>query len=155
MKGYLTSYASLFQAERTGPSAILTVEIPIIQRDYAQGRRETSVEEIRTNFLEVLLDAIAGGEPVGLDFVYGKVEEGTLRPLDGQQRLTTLFLLHWYLASAAGQLDPGAAWNRFSYATRPSAAVLPASSREPAPKGRVCAVRMDHRSALVPACLAK
>ena len=38
-----------------------------------------------------------------------------------QQRLTTLFLLHWYLASAADRLDAGAAWTRFSYATRASA----------------------------------
>ena len=32
-----------------------------------------------------------------------------LRPLDGQQRLTTLFLLHWYVASLADELDPDAA----------------------------------------------
>ena len=34
---------------------------------------------------------------------------------------TTLFLLHWYLASAAGRLDAAAGWTRLSYATRPSA----------------------------------
>lgn len=37
------------------------------------------------------------------------------------RRLTTLFLLHWYLASAANHLEAGAAWTRFSYATRASA----------------------------------
>ena len=36
---------------------------------------------------------------MALDFVYGDVKAGVLRPLDGQQRLTTLFLLHWYVAS--------------------------------------------------------
>lgn len=121
MKGYLTSYVGLFQAHPTGAPGIGRIEIPLIQRDYAQGRPGPFVEEIRTSFIEVLLDAIAGGEPVGLDFVYGKVEAGTLHPLDGQQRLTTLFLLHWYLASGANRLDPDAAWARFSYATRPSA----------------------------------
>jgi Protein of unknown function DUF262 len=58
---------------------------------------------------------------VGLDFVYGGVDDGTLRPLDGQQRLTTLFLLHWYLASRSGHLTKDQGWTRFSYATRQSA----------------------------------
>ena len=53
--------------------------------------------------------------------MYGKIEGATFHPLDGQQRLTTLFLLHWYLASAANRLEAGAAWTRFSYATRASA----------------------------------
>ena len=59
---------------------------------------------------------------MGLDFVYGDVKDGVLRPLDGQQRLTTLFLLHWYVASlrrtCSTRLAP---WLRFSYATRPTA----------------------------------
>ena len=29
--------------------------------------------------------AVAGAGPVGLDFIYGKVEDGVLHPLDGQQ----------------------------------------------------------------------
>jgi hypothetical protein len=53
--------------------------------------------------------------------VYGEIDHGTLRPLDGQQRLTTLFLLHWYIAARAGVLDDNAPWTRFSYATRQSA----------------------------------
>jgi hypothetical protein len=121
VKGYLTSYAGLFEAQPGGMPSISSIEIPLIQRDYAQGRPGAWVREIRVSFLEVLLDAIAGGEPVGLDFVYGKIEKAVFHPLDGQQRLTTLFLLHWYLASAADRLDAGAAWTRFSYATRASA----------------------------------
>lgn len=121
MKGYLTSYVGLFQTHPTGAPRIGSIEIPLIQRDYAQGRPGPFVEEIRSTFLEVLLEAIAGGEPVGLDFVYGRVEAGTLHPLDGQQRLTTVFLLHWYLASTANRVDPNAAWTRFTYETRPSA----------------------------------
>jgi hypothetical protein len=120
MKGYLTSYAMLQEEQHGDVPQVRRIEVPIIQRDYAQGRREASVKEIRTTFLEVLFGALAG-QPVGLDFVYGEVEDGTLRPLDGQQRLTTLFLLHWYIASGADQLDPEESWTRFSYATRPSA----------------------------------
>jgi hypothetical protein len=121
VKGYLTSYAGLFEKQSSGAPSVGSIEIPLIQRDYAQGRPGARVEEIRVSFLEVLLEAIAGGEPVGLDFVYGKVKGAAFHPLDGQQRLTTLFLLHWYLASVAGRLEAGAAWTRFSYATRPGA----------------------------------
>src|SRR5690349_8024650 len=83
------------------------VQIPIIQRDYAQGRQ--GHEELRQEFLASLKQAIdcqaASGIPLDLDFVYGSAvadngaEAGeSFAPLDGQQRLTTLFLLHWYLA---------------------------------------------------------
>lgn len=121
MKGHVTTYLRLFRAMTAGEAAIAAIEIPIIQRDYAQGRRERAVNEIRTNFLDVLMDAVDGGEPVGLDFVYGRLDNAALRPLDGQQRLTTLFLLHWYLASRAGVPTQGAPWMRFSYETRTSA----------------------------------
>jgi hypothetical protein len=79
------------------------------------------VQRIRREFLNVLHGAVTGGEKVNLDFVYGDVENGTLRPLDGQQRLTTLFLLHWYLAFRAERINEGNGWKRFSYAIRASA----------------------------------
>jgi hypothetical protein len=81
------------------------------------------VDEIRETFLEVLHDALAGpsSQRVSLDFIYGEVDGGTLQPLDGQQRLTTLFLLHWYISARAGVLEGTAPWTRFSYATRQSA----------------------------------
>ncbi|MDR3047302.1 MAG: DUF262 domain-containing protein [Bacteroidales bacterium] len=83
--------------------------IPIIQRDYAQGR-ETS-KEVRENFLQALYDYLDDNKPNrDLDFVYGSLTNNTERkttdftPLDGQQRLTTLFLLHWYLAQISGNM---------------------------------------------------
>jgi hypothetical protein len=122
MANYLTSYTGLFSSDATDDApAVRTIEIPLIQRDYAQGRTDGRVQEIRARFLDVLYDALAGDEKVGLDFIYGDVEDGTLRPLDGQQRLTTLFLLHWYLGYRAGQIAEQQAWMSFSYATRPSA----------------------------------
>jgi hypothetical protein len=114
-------YVGIFGHPVDDESAIDRIEIPLIQRDYAQGRDTPEVALIRSDFLNVLFDAISGGPAVGLDFVYGDVKNGTLRPLDGQQRLTTLFLLHWYLASRIGLLEPELAWTRFDYATRPSA----------------------------------
>jgi hypothetical protein len=44
--------------------------------------------------------------PLNLDFIYGSMEShrpSDFLPLDGQQRLTTLFLLHWYMAWRDGQ----------------------------------------------------
>ncbi|MEO7817636.1 MAG: DUF262 domain-containing protein [Actinomycetota bacterium] len=119
----LTSLIGLFGPRDTDTREIERIEIPVFQRDYAQGRTTAAVNDIRANFLDVLFRALSGEspEPVSLDFVYGELDSGTLRPLDGQQRLTTLFLLHWYLASRAGLLEADHRWKQFSYATRPSA----------------------------------
>ncbi len=81
------------------------IEIPIIQRDYAQGRESKS--EVRELFLQALYEYLDQNIPNrDLDFVYGSTENDVnlekFIPLDGQQRLTTLFLLHWYLANISG-----------------------------------------------------
>lgn len=108
------------------------IRIPIIQRDYAQGRPEEA--EVRDDFLQALEEALNKPAddpslPFNLDFIYGSVEgveETRFLPLDGQQRLTTLFLLHWYLAWKDRQWDTFArlfrvnSRSRFSYSVRPS-----------------------------------
>lgn len=120
------------------------IEIPVIQRDYAQGRTEKRVNQIRVNFVQSLLKSLKEETVLSLGFIYGKIEgkeqelilqrnkeavnvmltavksyangldlgieyklqnkeistvipQTKLIPLDGQQRLTTLYLLHWYL----------------------------------------------------------
>jgi hypothetical protein len=120
----IESFSRMFSPEKAHGEVITRVEIPLIQRDYAQGRRGEKVDEIRRNFLSVLRGAVSGGDarPVSLDFVYGeRLPDGALQPLDGQQRLTTLFLLHWFLASRSGNLSDTAEWTNFTYETRPSA----------------------------------
>ena len=93
------------------------IEIPIIQRDYAQGR--VGKEYLRKSFLGDLKKALDNGRELKLDFVYGSIENGFLQPLDGQQRLTTLWLLHWYIALMAGKLkEASETLKRFSYKTR-------------------------------------
>ncbi|GAA1243259.1 DUF262 domain-containing protein [Oryzihumus leptocrescens] len=121
MSSVVTSFTGMFEAQGNHAPKLTDIEIPLIQRDYAQGREDAKVTDIRSNFLDALHSAVTGGEPIGLDFVYGEIDGGTLRPLDGQQRLTTLFLLHWYLAFRSGRLGENHAWKSFSYATRPSA----------------------------------
>ena len=95
-----------------------TIEIPIIQRDYAQGR--LGKENLRKNFLADLKNALDSNEIMKLDFVYGSIEKDYLNPLDGQQRLTTLWLLHWYIALRAGELNEENCkiFKKFTYETR-------------------------------------
>ena len=85
-RGKILNFWELLQKHKT--------EIPIIQRDYAQGREDK--KEIRDNFLQALHQSIDTSNPIKLDFIYGSMEKEIFQPLDGQQRLTTLFLLHWY-----------------------------------------------------------
>lgn len=108
------------------------IEVPLIQRDYAQGRPDQ--QEVRDEFLAALHQALclprdSEALPLNLDFIYGSVEgraASCFQPLDGQQRLTTLFLLHWYLAWRDGRgadfraLCADGAASRFSYHVRPS-----------------------------------
>ncbi len=121
------------------------IEIPIIQRDYAQGRKSSRINPIRKRFIRDLIDAVKEhSKSLHLDFVYGRIDgknqklifaknkeaienillavkgyadkcniyfnpkinvtdtthdsiSSSFIPLDGQQRLTTLYLLHWYI----------------------------------------------------------
>lgn len=116
MKGIATSFHGL-TAQVQG---VERVEVPIVQRDYAQGRTDKASERIREDFLSALHTALTSNTPLSLDFIFGDVRNGTFTPLDGQQRLTTLFLLHRYLAWRAGLPCEGP-WTHFSYATRASA----------------------------------
>ena len=103
------------------------IEIPIIQRDYAQGRKSDAVSRVRERFLDTILDAVNDNRHLTLDFVYGEIETdkdtkySKLTPLDGQQRLTTLFLLHWYASKKENIADEDCDFlGKFTYYTRPS-----------------------------------
>ena len=98
------------------------IVIPIIQRDYAQGRIDPEVNRIRERFLNSLHHAIKV-DSITLDFVYGDINEhGVMTPLDGQQRLTALFLLHWYAAKKENiDTTEYLFLENFSYETRYSA----------------------------------
>lgn len=146
------------------------IEIPIIQREYAQGRLTDKVKEIRERFVPNLVDAIKTNKKLHLGFIYGKIEgkENLTRkkinkdavtsileavkfyannlelkidtaiedlsnsenknavnlkfiPLDGQQRLTTLYLLHWYLYLKGGKANNAKWLENFKYTNRKSA----------------------------------
>lgn len=143
------------------------IEIPPIQRDFAQGRETEEANKIRKNFLDSIFKALEENEKLALDFVYGKIygfkneeehrrnknaiqslinsvkdyaltidltlKDSTVEdkssersdlvyliPLDGQQRLTTLFLIHWYIAKRLKKKKEISILNRFRYKTRKS-----------------------------------
>lgn len=109
------------------------VEIPILQRDYAQGRLDPQTKGINRkgeNFISVLFNALREEKGLRMDIIYGSIEtrdgdhpeEKTFIPLDGQQRLTTLWLLHWYLSQWEERSEKIAPLlQRFTYATRSTA----------------------------------
>lgn len=99
--------------------------IPRIQRSYAQGRK--SEYEIRTNFLDDIFKCLCNekDEVLELSFLFGSKQPLTsggegFELLDGQQRVTTLFLMHWYLwmkeQSSSGAIP--ICFGRFTYETR-------------------------------------
>ena len=125
MNTALHSFMDIFNTDfQDGPDTVKLhrITIPIIQRDYAQGRHDPDIDRVRNRFLDSLYQAVIG-TPITLDFVYGDIdEEGTMTPLDGQQRLTTLFLLHWYAAKHSNvPAEESDFLNNFGYETRYSA----------------------------------
>lgn len=113
------------------------VIIPMVQRDYAQGRNTEDVVRVRNRFLEAirlyLVQPECNGAIMKLDFVYGEKEEIWSRkesnrlesiivtPLDGQQRLTTLYLLHWFASQRDGvDVEEKEFLKHFTYGIRPS-----------------------------------
>ena len=124
--GQLKTFRQLLDEEKS-------VIIPKVQRDYAYGRQEEKVQDILDGMLTDIIEAVRDDFNNILDFVYGGTyvhksdKKAGLIPLDGQQRLTTLFLLHFY-ASLLGDEDGNPIGQedveiltKFRYETRQSA----------------------------------
>ena len=104
------------------------IVIPQVQRDYAYGRSDEKAVKV----LDIILSAMHGAlvdendndaAPLAMDFVYGSKDDTLgITPLDGQQRLTTLFLLHLYASvKEPGGKELRTPLLRFRYETRQSA----------------------------------
>lgn len=105
------SFAEVFEkaipvcekADGASEEAVISrMVIPKIQRPYAQGRTDKVATGVRNQFLNDLFQALTSGQVLELNFVYGNIirtdgDNFVMELLDGQQRMTTLFLLHWYL----------------------------------------------------------
>lgn len=78
------------------------VIVPILQRDYAQGRKTQM--GLANLFLDSIFDVLNGSKDnLHIDFVYGYEEKQKFLLIDGQQRITTLWLLHFYLNRLIGR----------------------------------------------------
>ena len=98
------------------------VEVPMLQRDYAQGRK--SQENVANEFLDAIFNVLNDSKQeksLHIDFIYGYKEGEKFILIDGQQRITTLWLLHFYLYKKAGRLESIVKeLANFSYAVRES-----------------------------------
>ncbi len=94
------------------------VTIPVLQRDYAQGR--VGKEYIRESFLMDIKSCVdfQNVDEHKADFIYGYCNDNEFFPLDGQQRLTTLWLACWYLTVRANKSNDKLL--KFTYETRKS-----------------------------------
>lgn len=77
------------------------IAVPDYQRDYAQGRiNDKKIEDTRLKFIDDIIAAACGKSITHMGLVYGSANS-TLKgfvAVDGQQRLTTAYLFHLYLA---------------------------------------------------------
>ena len=101
--------------------------IPSYQRDYAQGRIDNGrIDNIREVFVNELYDALINQKSCHLGLIFGSYNElkKSFIAVDGQQRLTTVFLLHWFIAWKEKKLDTyketlrNFDWNTRSYSSQ-------------------------------------
>ncbi len=116
----------------------IPVRIPKIQRDYAEGRETENVKRKRRNLLTDMIRVLYGQRnELSFDFVYGyMMDKGKIcsiknyndyiqhpdvvfDPLDGQQRVTTLFLFYWFFGRN-NELKYKGNHSLFLYETRPT-----------------------------------
>lgn len=110
------------------------IVIPKIQRPYAQGRQDGVCTYVRNTLLEEMFANFNTDEVFDFNFIYGIVRPSNntyiMELLDGQQRMTTLFLVYWYIANRELNKEDEAdeeirdALRRFVYETRATSTVF-------------------------------
>lgn len=96
------------------------IEIPAIQRDYVQDKLYSDLQKEECDIVGDIANSLINNVKSNLHFIYGKVDNQELIPLDGQQRLTTLFLIHWFLSLGVLTDNNKKILSKFTYETRPS-----------------------------------
>ncbi len=71
------------------------ISIPRLQRDYVQGINESIIRPF-------INDLMNGTNTVDLNYIYGTKNKEYFQPIDGQQRLTTIWLLRLCLSKTVG-----------------------------------------------------
>ena len=95
--------------------------IPIIQREYIQGCDEQSIINITNEMIADILAALKYNHMINLNIIYGYSENNVFYPIDGQQRLTLLYIIIYYCALMGDRFaDFISKINDFSYETKDS-----------------------------------
>ncbi|MEI0526112.1 DUF262 domain-containing protein [Brachyspira murdochii] len=80
------------------------VVIPMLQRDYVQGKK--SKISIAEAFLHNIFGVLDGNQnKLHIDFIYGYLEDNNFILIDGQQRVTTLWLLYLIIYKINNDFD--------------------------------------------------
>lgn len=78
--------------------------IPAIQREYVQGYDEEQTNIVRANFIDDIFDALSNESILDIGIIYGytqkeeSIGKSIFFPVDGQQRITTLYVIYWCLS---------------------------------------------------------
>ncbi len=100
---FLDIYRKSLDQNKEQKVKVSQIVIPKIQRPYAQGRLDGVCTYIRNTLLDEMFENFKSDEVFDFNFIYGIVRpsnnEYVMELLDGQQRMTTLFLLYWYIAN--------------------------------------------------------
>ena len=131
---FLDIYKNDLDLNKDTKVKINQIVIPKIQRPYAQGRPDGVCTYIRNTLLNEMFANFKTDEVFDFNFIYGIVRPSNdtyvMELLDGQQRMTTLFLVYWYVANR--ELSEGEdvdteirnALGRFVYETRSTSTVF-------------------------------
>ena len=94
--------------------------IPIIQREYIQGCNDQRIINTTKEMIDDILEALKNKrDKVNLNIIYGYSENEVFYPIDGQQRLTLLYLIIYYCAIMGDELeDFKSNIKSFSYETK-------------------------------------
>ena len=131
---FLDIYKNDLDLNKDTKVKISQIVIPKIQRPYAQGRLDGVCTYVRNTLLNEMFANFKTDEVFDFNFIYGIVrpsnETYVMELLDGQQRMTTLFLVYWYIANRELNGDEEAdneirnALGRFVYETRSTSTVF-------------------------------
>lgn len=131
---FIDLFSKKVDYDKTTQVTVSGIVIPQIQRPYAQGRTDSICTYVRNTFLDEIFDNLQkdDDEIFDLNFIYGIIKASNdnykMELLDGQQRLTTLFLLYWYIANAeldgSEDLQVRECLSKFVYETRSTSTVF-------------------------------
>lgn len=131
---FIDIYKKDFDLNKDTKVKVSQIIIPKIQRPYAQGRLDGVCTYVRNTLLNELFANFKTDEIFDFNFIYGIVrpsnDEYVMELLDGQQRMTTLFLAYWYIANCELTEEDEEdkvirdALDRFVYETRSTSTVF-------------------------------